>query len=238
MLAAESTNKCKSCGFTGAGNYCSHCGQPYKTKRISFPGLLHDVLHLFTHFEKGFLYTIKQLVISPGHMQRNYLEGDRVRYQKPFSMFFICATLVAVSRYWIMKSLYNNYQAGDIPELNFVHEYMVVLYISLMPVYTLIAWLLFYRSKYNYAEMGVFQLYTISFLFLLSGLIFLLRFAWPHLDTAYIEYPVYAVYLVITQMNFFKRFPRWEVLVKSLLSIIIVYFLNDITEDFVVRLIS
>jgi len=238
MSDSESTNTCRSCGFSGTGNYCSHCGQPYQTKRITFSSLLHDVLHLFTHFEKGFLFTIKQLIVAPGHMQRKYLEGDRVRYQKPFSMFFICATLVAVSRYWILKSLYNLFQAGDIPELNFVHEYMVILYISLMPVYTLIAWVLFKRSNYNYAEMGVLQLYTISFLFLISGSIFLLKFIWPYLDTAYVEFPVFAVYLTITQMNFFKRFPPWEVLLKSLLAITIVFFLNQITEDFIVRLIS
>jgi Protein of unknown function (DUF3667) len=238
MAGAEITNTCKSCGFSGAGNYCSHCGQPFKIKRITFSSLLHDVLHFFTHFEKGFPYTLKQLVVAPGHMQRIYLEGDRARYQKPFSMFFICATLVAVSRYWILKSLYNYYTAADIPELNFVHEYMVVLYISLMPVYALIAWSLYYKSKYNYAEIGVLQLYTISFLFLISGLIFLLKFIWPYLDTAFVEYPVFAVYIVITQMNFFTRLPHWEVLAKSLISIIIVYFVNDITEDFIVRLIS
>ena len=238
MSDAEPTNTCKSCGFSGAGDYCSHCGQPYKIKRITFSSLLHDVLHLFTHLDKGFLFTLKQLIVAPGHMQRKYLEGGRVRYQKPFSMFFICVTLVAVSRYWILKSLYNNYSAADIPELNFVHEYMVVLYISLMPVYTLIAWLLYYRSGYNYAEMGVLQLYTISFLFLISGLIFLLKFIWPYLDTAYVEFPVFAVYLTITQMNFFKRFSRREVLLKSLIAITIVFFLNQIAENFVVRLIS
>jgi hypothetical protein len=238
MAGAEITNTCKSCGFSGAGNYCSHCGQPYKHKRITLSSLLHDVLHFFTHFEKGFPYTFKQLAIAPGQMQRTYLEGDRSRYQKPFSMFFICATLVAVSRYWILKALYNNYQAGDIPELNFVHEYMVVLYISLMPVYTLIAWLLFYKSRYNYAEMGVLQLYTVSFLLLISGLIFLLKFIWPHLDTAYIEFPFFAVYLTITQMNFFKRFPRWEVLLKSLIAISIVFFLNQQIEDIVVGLMT
>jgi Protein of unknown function (DUF3667) len=238
MEDTKNIHVCKTCGFSGAGDYCSHCGQPYQTRRITLSSLLHDVLHFFTHFEKGFPYTLKQLVIAPGHMQRTFLEGDRARHQKPFSMFFICATLVAVSRYWILKALYNNYQAGDIPELNFVHEYMVVLYISLMPVYTLIAWLLFYKSGYNYAEMGVLLLYTISFFFLISTLIFLFKFAWPHIDTAYIEFPVYAVYFVITQLNFFKRSPRWEVLAKSLISITIVFFLNQLIEDFVVRLVS
>jgi len=238
MEVANPNNVCKSCGFSGAGKYCSHCGQPFQTNRITFSSLLHDVLHLFTHVEKGFLYTLKKLIVAPGTMQRAYLEGNRARYQKPFSMFFICATIVAVSRYWIIKILISNYQVNGIQELNFVHEYMVLMSVAMVPVYALIAWLLFYRSGYNYAEMGVLQLYTVSFLFLSSMLIFFTKFIWPYIDIAYIEFPVFTVYLVVTQLNFFKLLPRGEVLVKSFIAIAIAFFLNQVIENFVIRLIS
>src|SRR3990170_3167143 len=105
MVNPELSNVCKSCGSSGAGNYCSQCGQPYTIKRISLSALLHDIFHLFTHLDKGFGYTLKKLMVEPGHMQRTYVEGYRAKHQKPFAMFFICATVAALSRYWIFQAL-------------------------------------------------------------------------------------------------------------------------------------
>ena len=238
MADSETINTCKSCGFSGAGDYCSRCGHQYKTKRISISGLLHDILHFFTHLEKGFGYTLKQLIIAPGHMQRTYIEGERSKHQKPFSMFIICASISAVSRYWILKALLKYYHAADISEANFFHEYIVVLYIALVPVFALLGYLFFYKSGYNYAEMGVWILYTVSVLFLGAIFIALTRFAWPFQDSAYIEFPVFCVYFTITAVNFFKKLSRWEVVIKSLIIMTIIFLLNQVLEDFAVHLIS
>ena len=78
---------CKSCGSSVVSNYCGECGVPYHVRRISMAGLLEDIFHFFTHFDKGFGYTAKMLIKAPGHMQREYIEGDRIRHQKPFSIF-------------------------------------------------------------------------------------------------------------------------------------------------------
>src|ERR1700754_2075948 len=96
---------CKNCGHTGEGAYCSNCGQPHAVKRITIHTVLHEVAHLFTHLDSGFLYTLKALAINPGHMQRAYLEGHRSRHQKPFSMFFVCATIAGIGIFWMTKPL-------------------------------------------------------------------------------------------------------------------------------------
>lgn len=238
MKDPETTMQCKSCGFSGKGTYCSQCGQPYKTKRITVHGLLEDLLHFFTHAEKGFLYTLKQLIIAPGHMQRNYIVGSRGRYQPPISMFLICATFTALIRYWILNVVINYYHADIGVEAKFFHEYMVMTYIALLPLYIFILYLLFYPSNYNYAELGVLMLYTLSVFFLAAGLITLLKLVWPRLDTAYMEFPVLTFYLIITLMNFFKAIPRWHVLIKSLIIMALAFFINQVTENFVIRLIS
>jgi hypothetical protein len=229
---------CKSCGSKGKDDFCSHCGQPFTAKRISIPGILFDVFHLFTKFEKGFGYTLKQLIIAPGTMQLDFLEGDRRRHQKPFSMFFICATFSALSRYWLFILLYNYSYLIRTAESAFFKEYMVFLYIGLTPVYTLIAYLFFYKSGYNYAEMIVLFLYTLSVFFIASPFIFLLKFIWPHLDTAYVEFPFYTVYLTITFIRFFKRMVRWKVILICLAIITMAFLINDFAEDFIIRIME
>jgi hypothetical protein len=201
-------------------------------------GLLHDVFHVFTHLDKGFGYTLKQLLVTPGKMQKGYIEGDRARHQKPFSMFLICATLAALSRYWIYRQILKQFETGNTSEVYFFDEYMVVLHILLMPLYALICYLFFYKSKYNYAEVGVLILYSISFFLLLTIGITMLKFIWPRLDTAYIELPILIVYNTITFINFFDSSPRWLVVIKSIISILIIFLFVQVLEDYIIGIIS
>ena len=237
MTSPDAIQVCKSCGYWGKGDYCSRCGQPYKVKRITLRGLLHDVFHFFTHLEKGFGYTLKQLIVAPGRMQRAYIEGERGRHQKPFSMFFICATVAGVGRYWIYQTLLKYYGAGNAAEVSFFHEYMVLMQIVLLPLYTLIVYLFFYKAGYNYAELGVLMLYNVSFFFLNAVCISLLKFIWPQLDTAYVELPVLLLYSTVTFIYFFYKQPRWLVALKSICIVLIIFFLVQYLEDFVIQVI-
>jgi hypothetical protein len=238
MSGFRPIHKCKSCGFSGTGNYCSHCGQYFQTKRISLKELLRELFHFFTHIEKGFFYTLKQLIVAPGRMQLTYIEGKRIIHQKPFSMFLLCATITALFRYWVFNAVTKYYHADIISEAKFFHEYLVMTYIALIPIYILITYLLFYKSGYNYTEVGVMMLYTISICFLIAGFISLIKFIYPHLDTAYVEFPVFAFYFTVTLLNFFKSIPRWNVAIKSLITLSLIYLIEQVVEDFVIRFIS
>lgn len=56
--------KCKNCSFSFEGNYCSNCGQTAKTERISFKFLWEDIQHGILHYDKGIVYTVKQLFLN------------------------------------------------------------------------------------------------------------------------------------------------------------------------------
>jgi hypothetical protein len=238
MPHSENIETCKSCGFPGVENYCSRCGQAYQIKRITLKGLLHDVFHLFTHLDKGFGYTIKQLVVAPGSMQRKYLDGERSKHQKPFSMFFICLTIAALSRYWVYSALLKYYNSGNPSEAIFFHEYMAIMQVVLLPLNIFINYLFFFNSKYNYAEIGVFLLYTISFFFLVASCVPLLKFIWPDLDTAYVELPIIIIYNAITFINFFNTMPLWKVVLKSIVTMLIVFLIINSLEDWIIQIIG
>jgi len=229
---------CKSCGNTGSGSYCSACGQSYITKRITLRGLLHDVFHFFTHIEKGFGYTLKQLIVAPGTMQRLYIEGVRSRHQKPFSMFILCATINAVVRFGIDEILLKYYHTSSVSEVSFQHQYFVLLYVFLIPLVALFTWLFFSGSKYNYAEMGVLQLYIFSFAFLMVIPVAMFRFIWPLMDTAYVELPLMIIYISVTLINFFNKSNRWLVLIKAILLAVGIFLMAQKFEDLVIKLIS
>lgn len=230
----EILRTCKHCGFEGAEQYCARCGNAYVTKRISWHGIFHDIFHLFTHLDKGFGYTIKRLITAPGIMQREYVEGDRSRHQKPFSMFLICATIAGVGRYWIIELLIKLYGTGNIDEANFYNEYMLLFHALFIPLHALVIYAAFSKSGYNYAEITVFLMYSIAVLFLVATVIFLFKFIWPELDTAYVELPFLLVYNTITFINFFRHESAWKVALKSLVIIFIFFLLIQKAEDFII----
>jgi hypothetical protein len=225
---------CLHCGHQGDGNYCQDCGQPYGVKRITVTGLLHDVTHTFTHLEKGFGYTLKELAIHPGKMQRRYLAGDRVKHQKPFSMFFICATITGLSFYWIIRN--STLTDLDTTRNYFFRNYFVFLQVLLLPFYALVIWILFWNRKFFYSEILILQVYTTSFLLLLLIPINLINMiASPHFPASYIEITVLTIYAIWTNMNFFNTHPKWLVIVKSAIALVIGWFASTSIADVVVH---
>lgn len=151
---------CQNCGYEGELKYCSNCGQPLQAKRINLPHLLHEVSHTFWHLEKGFLHTLKELAIHPGTMQKRYLTGFRLHYQKPFSLFAISATFGALV---LFLTYYN--ATNEISQF-YKHYYFIVQAIML-PFYSLITYLLFKSPKPYYAEALVMNVYMLGFMSIL-----------------------------------------------------------------------
>lgn len=170
-------------------------------------------------------------------MQRQFIDGDRARHQKPFSMFFICATVAALSRYWINLLLLRFYGAGDMGEAHFFHQYMVMLHIALLPLYSFMTFLFFRNSRYNYGELVVLMLYTVSFFFLTVSAIALLKFIWPDLNTAFVELPLLSIYNVITFVRFFNRQQRWIVALKSILVLLILFLSAHYVEKLFIQML-
>jgi hypothetical protein len=83
---------CKNCDTELSQNYCPNCGQPSKLKRIDAHYFQHELEHLL-HFERGFLYTVKELVLRPGKTIREYLHDNRSRLVKPV-VFIIITSLI------------------------------------------------------------------------------------------------------------------------------------------------
>lgn len=82
---------CSNCQNEVTTNYCPHCGQSVKLKRIDGHYLLHEIEHVF-HFERGVLYTIRALLVDPGRSVNIYLKENRSRLVKPV-IFIILTSL-------------------------------------------------------------------------------------------------------------------------------------------------
>jgi hypothetical protein len=228
---------CANCGYSGTAKYCAECGQPFAVKRITLSSLLHEVVHIFTHLDKGFGYTLKQLLARPGHMQREYLEGHRSKHQKPFSMFFICATLSGLAIYWISKpSLDAAANPFEEKRIEFYSHYFVLLQSVLIPFYSLIFWIPFRNKQFNYAESVLLFIYALSILLLMTIFTNMINLLPGHVETYYIEIPIMVIYMIWTNLNFFNKEAAWKVIIKSAVCLLIAWFTSNFITEQIVRL--
>lgn len=83
---------CKNCNTEVNSNYCPNCGQPTSLKRIDGKYIIQEVGHLL-HFEKGIIFTVKELIANPEQTVKNYLLENRSRLVKPV-IFIIVTSLI------------------------------------------------------------------------------------------------------------------------------------------------
>jgi hypothetical protein len=94
---------CRNCGGPVGQTFCSACGE-----KIFVPGehslkhFMGDVLNAITFLDTKFLRTLKLMLTRPGAMSYQYVNGKRVSFIKPMSMFFI-ANLI-----YFLFPLYNS----------------------------------------------------------------------------------------------------------------------------------
>lgn len=129
---------CNNCNTTIISKFCHECGQPSVLKRINGHYIIHEIEHVL-HFERGILYTIRELITNPGHNIRKYLSENRSRLVKPV-IFIIITSLI----YTIVTNLFHI----EDKYINFDGEHNTA-------AFKIFEWI---RTHYGYANiiMGVF----------------------------------------------------------------------------------
>lgn len=79
-------NNCPNCNRVITGNFCSNCGQK-KYKRIDKNYIWEEIQYTILHTNKGFLYSVKEIIKNPGKTAREYLDGNR---GQPLQTDFAC----------------------------------------------------------------------------------------------------------------------------------------------------
>lgn len=93
---------CLNCSHFVPDIYCSHCGQPNTEAKLTLKDLLHDFIHMLTHFDGKFFKTLRVLFTRPGFLTRAYLEGKRRQYLPPVQMYVFTSAVFFFIFYTIM----------------------------------------------------------------------------------------------------------------------------------------
>ncbi|RZJ24496.1 MAG: DUF3667 domain-containing protein, partial [Flavobacterium sp.] len=78
---------CLNCKYVVDNRYCPNCGQENTETRKTFHHLFVHFFEDLTHYENAFWKTIRDLIIKPGSLTREYLSGKRMSYLAPVRLY-------------------------------------------------------------------------------------------------------------------------------------------------------
>jgi len=217
---------CMNCGNIVELEYCGHCGQKTIVERISFEYLWHELIHFFTHVEKGFLFTSIRLITRPGRTVIDFIHGKRKKYQRPVSYFLIwiaiyALLLFAVSKLFGEKKVidYKNYFGSDVSTRYAINHLSIILSV-LIPVFGFYIYLLSGRKLFNYAECLVAVIYTLGTIILLQSVFVIISIAYHMASNRALDLqlsdPFKIIYLFWFSYSFMKELPLKHGLLRSI----------------------
>lgn len=87
---------CRTCGEEYQGNYCPQCGQPAKIGRYSFKNAILLFLDVWGMGNRGMFRTLRDLILRPGYLIRDYISGMQMAYFPPFKLLFLLTALLLI----------------------------------------------------------------------------------------------------------------------------------------------
>lgn len=206
MAEAVDTSSCRNCGAALMGDYCHECGQKqFEEKERNIRHLIYQFFGASFFLENNFLKNIRDLLLRPGYLAKDYVIGRRKQHMVPFSLFLLINLLYFIFNpfsdlslsldeqriqvYWplveelIDNKLEANKQGFDAYATLYNNQSLSLsksLVILNVPILAFFMYWFYSRKKYYYADHFVFSLYYMGFVMLLAivlyGLLLLFNF--------------------------------------------------------------
>lgn len=87
---------CLNCGTHLRGQYCGNCGQRSRSRLIKLRELISEAFGDLFEIDSRLWQTVVPLVIRPGRLTYDYLQGRRARFMPPFRMYLVLSLIFFV----------------------------------------------------------------------------------------------------------------------------------------------
>jgi hypothetical protein len=115
-LPAGEMPECLNCGTHLRGQYCGHCGQRARSRLISLWELIRDAFGDLFELDSRLWQTLVPLMIRPGKLTHDYLQGRRARYMPPFRMYLVLSLLFFLVAFFDPRETFGIFYETEIRE--------------------------------------------------------------------------------------------------------------------------
>jgi hypothetical protein len=102
--------RCTNCGAAATGVYCARCGQRIEPHIHTVWGFTREATESLTHADSRLWRTLLTLLLKPGQLTREFLDGRRASYLPPFRLYLVLSLL-----FFVVASLLGE---GDVVQLD------------------------------------------------------------------------------------------------------------------------
>ncbi|WP_067033058.1 DUF3667 domain-containing protein [Allomuricauda sp. CP2A] len=102
--------ECLNCGhpLDASDKYCPNCSQANSTKKLTLKDFLDEFFSGLINYDSKLLKTLSGLLVRPGSITKDYINGKRITYTNPFRFLLSLAFL-----YFLMVTFNNRFASLD-----------------------------------------------------------------------------------------------------------------------------
>lgn len=244
-VADVSQHQCNHCGCDYMGRQCPQCGTAANWERFTFKSAVRGFLDIWGLGQRSIFLTMRDLLLRPGYMIRDYLGGHHLNFFPPFKLMAVLLILFSffawVSHFPVdirSKDFIESIQkfandTSDAPYHSFslllsnaitfldAHDLYRVLLQNIMV--TLAVWFVFRKkSQYNMTETFIAQIYINSQFLMLAFLCSMLTF--KIISTGLFPYAVFSWLVPVVLVYDYRQLyglKLWSTIWRTLLITLI-----------------
>jgi len=220
---------CKNCSTVHTGAYCNHCGQRVISERFKLKVIIKDALETTFNLDKGFFFTINQLIRNPKKVITDYLSGRTKVYTNPIKFLIVIAGLSALvlvitqsydRNLEITRSLFSNAEMSSkqLKVIGFFKSYVNMIMMLIVPFYTLSYKMFFLRKELNYTEHLIINCYAFGLGALMTIFSYIIFSFFPNLSV--IEMILGFIIQLVIYTYFYYKLTTRNLVVTTLLSVV------------------
>ncbi len=237
--------KCIGCQHPLHGKYCHNCGEKVVEKsdfslKTIFQQFLNGVTNLDSKFIKSFLY----LLFKPGQLTRNYVDGNRNPFMKPFQLFLVVNILfflllaeadifrIPAENYISNESNIQKIQVNNLLIEEVKQKYDTqsltnskIFIFILIPFFSLFFWLVNLNKKKYFGVHTIFAIHYLSFFMLFCvTLVITPRELWTPKAIQFVILSVNFIYLAFAIKKFYDD--NWKItFFKTIICLVFCFIL-------------
>jgi hypothetical protein len=234
------TSNCINCSIDIEHNFCPICGQNKHVPKIDKKFILHDLQHGIFHFDNSFIYTLFSLFKEPAVVIKKFIHGNRKHYANPFTLVFFLATVFTIittkliSNGFIIDNGINS--SSILYEITHNKAWLVLL---ILPILSLLTYIFFKKSGYNYFEILVYECFIQSKIIIIHFLFLPLHYFFS--NALYINISIILVVEIIAlraKVLFFDQYSFGQVIIRTILTRLISTIISVILIFFIAFIFS
>lgn len=170
-MSIQTPIQCRNCDnhLTVGQLYCSACGQKMTAGRLTLHEIAHDMIHAVFHIDRSAISLVRMLLVQPGTVALDYVQGRRKRYFGPFGFLFIVVAAASAA------VAFTGFRAVPTSNPNvvtdFLQSHINLVMFGEVPLLAGFSRLLYPRAGFNFAEHLVLAAYTSSLRVLVATLV-------------------------------------------------------------------